>query len=208
MSLSLDELRKQVREIVERIRLSSIIQTDDHVPEMPPTLYHYTGVDGFMGILTTGKVWATHAQYLNDSQELVYASTLANEIIADDLRTESVLVRLFLKYLSFYLSDYSTVDTYITSFCAKSDLLSQWRGYGRNLGYALGFDPDDRLSATPIVENARIVKVVYSPTHQRQIIKAHIDCYVSRLIFCDDWFDEDALREIDQIVPIRHGLFD
>jgi hypothetical protein len=36
-------------------------------------LYHYTTVDGFLGILDSDSLRATHIRYLNDSQEFIDA---------------------------------------------------------------------------------------------------------------------------------------
>lgn len=44
-------------------------------------LYHYTAVDGLHGILEDKQLWATHARYLNDTQEFTYGL----DIILDEL---------------------------------------------------------------------------------------------------------------------------
>ncbi|GJN97016.1 hypothetical protein NJB18091_23810 [Mycobacterium marinum] len=45
-------------------------------------LYHYTTVEGLYGILESGELWATHAGYLNDTEEFTYGLG----IIMDELR--------------------------------------------------------------------------------------------------------------------------
>jgi hypothetical protein len=47
------------------------------VPTKP--LCHYTSQRGLMGILTDRAMWATDANYLNDSQEVIYAVNLAQK---------------------------------------------------------------------------------------------------------------------------------
>ncbi len=42
-------------------------------------LYHYTNAGGLYGILTDEKLWATHAAYLNDSQEFLFGMGLIQE---------------------------------------------------------------------------------------------------------------------------------
>jgi hypothetical protein len=39
-------------------------------PASPRELYHYTGLDGLVGIVTDRAIWATDARYLNDASEL------------------------------------------------------------------------------------------------------------------------------------------
>ena len=46
------------------------------------TLYHYTSMDGFRGIIETQTLWATHYQHLNDSSELKrFAATLPTFLV-------------------------------------------------------------------------------------------------------------------------------
>jgi hypothetical protein len=45
-----------------------VVEDDD----LPDTLYHYTDASGLHGILENNSLWATHAAYLNDSQEFIY----------------------------------------------------------------------------------------------------------------------------------------
>ena len=35
----------------------------------PATLYHYTDLSGFMGIVRSGQIWATDTRFLNDVTE-------------------------------------------------------------------------------------------------------------------------------------------
>ena len=46
-------------------------------------LYHYTDAGRLHGILESNRLWATHAAYLNDSQEFVYGmQVIINELSA------------------------------------------------------------------------------------------------------------------------------
>jgi nucleoid-associated protein YejK len=50
-------------------------------------LYHYTTVEGFLGILESDSIRATHIRYMNDSQEFVDAlghmGTLVGELVSE-----------------------------------------------------------------------------------------------------------------------------
>ncbi len=102
-------------------------------------LYHYTSLDGLIGIINGNSVWASHCKYLNDSTEYIHALnapiSISNNIYMDD------------DYLSPFgfsirkaLGEMIHNNVYVSSFSEKPDLLSQWRGYcppGR--GVCIGF---------------------------------------------------------------------
>jgi hypothetical protein len=50
---------------------------ESEVSEQYPTLFHYTTESGLYGILRSQQLWATHYAYMNDSEELRRAKTLA-----------------------------------------------------------------------------------------------------------------------------------
>lgn len=213
MPLDFNDLTAKVRETVESFRAPSMKETKNHVPEQPPTLHHYTGVNGFLGIATSGAIWATNTRYLNDAQELSHARSIAYNVIQRKLidTYPDRFIDILLRYLHTYLDDYSVIDNYVASFCAVPDLLSQWRGYGRDIGYSLGFEPDEHLSTMPAAQHARIVKVLYDRDEQEKLISDRIDWYISPLTGlggCSDWFDETTLRELAQIKPVVHPRVD
>src|ERR1017187_7947153 len=51
-------------------------------------LCHYTSQEGLIGILTHKMMYATDATYLNDSQEAVYAVSLATKYFTDQVSTK------------------------------------------------------------------------------------------------------------------------
>jgi len=102
-------------------------------------LYHYTSLDGLIGIINGNSVWASHCKYLNDSTEYIHALnapiSISNNIYMDD------------DYLSPFgfsmrkaLDEMIHNDVYVSSFSEKPDLLSQWRGYcPPGKGVCIGF---------------------------------------------------------------------
>ena len=38
---------------------------------LPNKLYHYTSIDGLLGIIRNKNIWASDIQYLNDKEEFV-----------------------------------------------------------------------------------------------------------------------------------------
>lgn len=47
------------------------VTPDKTVYEEYSELMHYTTADGLMGIVTSKTLWATHARFLNDSEEVI-----------------------------------------------------------------------------------------------------------------------------------------
>lgn len=94
-------------------------------------IYHYTTVSGLIGIATRRELWASDCRYLNDGTELSYG----RNIYFDEVEK--------LKLGHTYRIAGPSLDNFrvfIACFCEEGDLLSQWRGYGADQGYALGFD--------------------------------------------------------------------
>jgi hypothetical protein len=126
------------------------------------TLFHYTTATGLIGIFNSSEIWSTAYYCANDEQELSAGSGILSRMFRErahqlrqlnDLRAEKFARR------GVDVMDYadgferqimaltlSSLVAYITCFCkpnTKEDflhgLLSQWRGYGTDGGYALQF---------------------------------------------------------------------
>jgi len=141
------------------------------------SLFHYTTAKGLVGIVGTQSLFATHADFLNDSSECrLLRGILTPRLIEEFKELAPKLVKAkFMKeaetqaYLAeaseqFALSVLNTVvgaidkisPIYITSFCLHgahtpdyaNGLLSQWRGYAKG-GFAIEFDEDglDKIAA-------------------------------------------------------------
>lgn len=136
--------------------------------EAYPRLYHYTNEQGLYGILKNKCVWATHYKFLNDSSEIelfreklhefIYPFTLDlyRELILkhpntqESISANSGLVDAMAKHDGevFVDSCYKAArEFYTASFCAENQdkyinengLLSQWRAYGGDGGFAIVF---------------------------------------------------------------------
>jgi len=140
------------------------------VTEQYAELMHYTTADGLLGIVSNDCLWASHAAFLNDGQEmthffdarlpdlvfpemLTFAKELALlpgnvekmdaeggiEVVA---RTDAHkwAEKLRVVTLEFNHPHIFSMSAVSDSFVANSGLLSQWRGYGNDGGYALVFD--------------------------------------------------------------------
>jgi Protein of unknown function (DUF2971) len=170
--------RRRARSLSEKPTVTSEVAARDQ----PKSLFHYTTATGLIGIVGTQTLWATLANFLNDTAECQLLNRLLTpqikkefadivprlnkvgafkpefmETFNDDLlRTESE------KVTGVLLSTIERVSPiYITSFCmheagspeSEHGLLSQWRGYGRG-GFAIEFD-EDELDALTKLENEK-----------------------------------------------------
>ncbi|CAG1022951.1 hypothetical protein MTYM_02090 [Methylococcales bacterium] len=126
-------------------------------------LYHYTNTAGLYGILENKCIWASHYKSLNDYAEIdIFKEKLIDILlpkIGDKLENGrhkninitpekiSYTTRLCVEKIYESAKEVVNNEIYIASFCRDSiedGLLSQWRGYGSDGGYAIVF-PRDRL---------------------------------------------------------------
>ncbi len=140
------------------------------VAEAYRELYHYTTVNGLLGIVSNQVLWATHIGYLNDAEEQIgfferrlatLIETPAREAIVELAKmpsgksaidkmggSELALTSLVRDLATGIRSTSATIyQPYVASFCGSpvdgkpnDGLLSQWRGYGHDGGYAIVFD--------------------------------------------------------------------
>lgn len=134
------------------------------------TLFHYTNASGLIGIFDSKEIWGTAYYCANDEQELAAGSGVLRRLFrerAHQLRQENdKRAELFARRgvdIMEYADGFerrltalamSSLVAYITCFykpSAEEDfhhgLLSQWRGYGADGGYALQFSRTRLLDA-------------------------------------------------------------
>ena len=153
------------------------------IPEAHPELLHYTSVAGLLGILESHSLRATHSAFQNDSTEfsLFFKWRLA-KLLESGIRAELAAdpeLRVLPQFaktpqeadavVTGYAADMADAirrtssrlhEPYLTCFSAAANkrvaddgLLSQWRGYGKDGGYALVFDAK-RLEELLVIEGA------------------------------------------------------
>jgi hypothetical protein len=159
-------------------------------------LYHYTTQAGLMGILESNCLWATHYKFLNDYTEMTFAKDELTKALVNTLNEEDT--KRFHEVYG-YIQEY---EIYTTSFCKspndeyieKNGLLSQWRGYGSDGGFAILFDKvkiedliekENQLDKHDDGKKARFIidKVIYSHNNDLYLnrMKTHIDNLSSQL---------------------------
>ncbi len=151
--------------------------------ELEGELFHYTDVNGLMGILRERQLRLSHISTLNDPAEMAYGRDLIREILNERIDQESEASRKFLAQLDADFRGYSgrVHDPFLISFCEKGNLLSQWRAYAdQGRGYSLGFtfSPETRISATinlPFPIKPYFRKVIYRPGDQKKLVQQWLD---------------------------------
>ena len=125
------------------------------MPEIGPTLYHYTDIYGVEGIIGSEKLRATDIRFMNDVSEQRFGDSLLDRAFgecASELESEAdsgdpLIVAAVDSLADLYGSarsfrgDYSPLaaEYFAVCFSESQDQLSQWRAYARE-GYCLAFD--------------------------------------------------------------------
>lgn len=142
------------------------------IPTPPERLYHYTNTSGLIGIFKSKELWATDVLYTNDRTEVLHTLALLIDLVMSakpDRRIDVAADTMLIAAETLY----EIVEVFAISLCAKDDLLSQWRGYGRTSGYSLGFDASllKRLSSNDVM----LTPVLYDTAEQKRLISDLVD---------------------------------
>lgn len=142
----------------------------------PSILYHYTDASGFLNIIQSQELWATNILYLNDPSEIQYSRSVGHQFV-QTLPADSHVCKILRAGLGYLKSveDPGSIDIFAVCFCSKSDLLSQWRAYGRHgTGFALGFKTS---MLTELVSNEErfnnslaLLPIVYTKAKQLRLM--------------------------------------
>jgi Protein of unknown function (DUF2971) len=147
-------------------------------PVKPSIIYHYTNAEALISIVTSSKLRASDAEFLNDAQEMQFGrDRLQRELIdtADTIRKDNEARAHFMlgaekglnSGLSFFPRNLRST-TFVACFCGNGDLLSQWRGYGAGNGVAIGFSRKALQSQCD--STTRLVEVRYGDAAIDQMI--------------------------------------
>lgn len=187
----------------------------------PPTfpLYHYTGVGALEGMASTGKVWASHIYYLNDSLELLHARDVLGEMLEPGIGNPQPDGRAFaLAFESWLKSLYSSRphNIFVFSLSQQQSLLSQWRSYTpHGKGVSIGLT-SIQVSTFANINRLRLGKCLYDESSQRallssliQELRARFDPTMSRSTEgYNAHFDEYTSEILQTLALIKHKAFE
>lgn len=162
-------------------------------------LFHYTRRTGFLGILKSRQIWASHASSLNDASEINYPyEVLTATLQRLRLEAQSGIIQAFLSGMEARTAALPSV--FVASFTKEGDRRTQWPIYSKvGDGYSLGFE-----SFLP--PGALLLEVEYSREQQ----EARLEERIRRIIGLLNWLDglgrsaeqrERALQVCLEFVP-------
>ena len=160
----------------------------------PDLIYHYTSLDGFVGIVESGTIWLSDYAYLNDTRELAHGAELVLDVIDEIRKTETAEGVLGLLQTWEKGIQQNTHRICIASFSADGDSLGQWRSYGP---VALGFEPRN-LSLHAY--RAHLGPVEYDRERQRTLVST----YLNHL--CQAYVVDMEGSRLDRISDVYHKV--
>lgn len=181
--------------------------------EQPPSqLFHYTTVEGLLGILGGQCLWATHSAYLNDPSEIVHAHSIIQQALEDEAKAEEHPWAKELLFRARYAihPDDGMYQYFVISFCEDADLLSQWRGYSnRSGGYAMGFDTRTIKALADPSPALTLRCVIYDHDRQRKLIASTIAAALAEFkrVVASDAKEELANRIVPYFVMFLRDHF-
>jgi hypothetical protein len=155
------------------------------------TVWHYTDGNGFLGILQSGRLYATQVSSLNDSRETEYAT----DLFRDEVRKAVVEQAGNVEVISFFQSILEQIKEapgnptqgiskfFVACFSTRADDLNQWSKYtkaspGR---FAIAFHPNG-LNREP---NSTLYRVIYDRAKLeaavKKVVYATLNFYTSGL---------------------------
>jgi hypothetical protein len=189
----------------------------------PEHLYHYTSIEGVMGILDKRSLWASQIHFLNDSQEFKYALRIFEKVLAElqgkipkktmweraleissnpttvDKNDISTIIYGSLK--NFVLAPVLEKSPIcVFSFSEEGDILSQWRGYcPPRGGYSFGFRSDALMRFLEI-HNLHLLPCIYDKTKQEAIIEKEISEFHNTI--AKKWTGHEAIDKFISEIPV------
>lgn len=178
--------------------------------DLPNVLvYHYTDAAGFLGIVSSGSLWMTRSDFLNDTAELQHGRLQLREAFRACATEYSTA-------LADILNLYATRSTegesraYIAAFSTDGDSLSQWRSYGP---IAIGFSQEQGAFGQMLETVSG--PVIYDAAAQRHLslLYAHLVASAYRQDAADlgsaafQMYDVSSRLLTDVAVRMKHQAF-
>src|ERR1700688_9574 len=198
------------------VRISNERHIDRVGTQVAPAgqLFHYTTAVGLKGIVETNCLHASGAYFLNDSSEVKYGREVLNTVLEqwqlDNPESRDDVVAEVLRDVHASICQEERFEALVRSihlacFCERDNLLSQWRCYGQEGGYSIGFPvvagAIRGLAPEPASFTGLLVPVEYDRFKQARRCKDVIDRVVPIL---DDRVADRVLRTAKALT--YHGV--
>ncbi len=101
----------------------------------PESLFHYTSLNGLIGIFETQHMRASHRYYLNDQNDILHGIKFSEQIVSDWMKHSSGKKRDLARNILEILTDEkskvaNSPFTFSVSFSEKKEGAAQWQVYG------------------------------------------------------------------------------
>ncbi len=158
-------------------------ELQQHIEREPPLLLcHYTNQHGLLGIISTGEIWATSVNDLNDRKEFEYAKELAESLISSRINEElDEGKKGHLTYLRNAALN-AGINICVSSWSSRIDDLSQWRAYsGTGTGYSIDLK-GSTLREFATAQDFIFAACIYEKSAQERILRSLIDADLAQNI--------------------------
>ncbi len=149
------------------------------------SLFHYTSLSGFQGIIQDGGFWLSDTRFMNDSEDASHGVDFVCAVLERQLEKSrkeqySPLFRDVLWKAKQKLKAHSGPRLYAACFSEVGDDLSQWRAYDGGMGVSLELDAYTNELAFPHIEalpTYSLGRVVYCDMAKRRIVISIVQAF-------------------------------
>jgi hypothetical protein len=169
-------LEQAIQEFDAKAKSYLIEEVDKVGKPEHPELFHYCSLENAFNILKSGTIWATGIFHLNDATEVSYGAGIMAECLKS--RTEiHPNVRGVFGSPEKFMRTADKWPMFVFCFSFGSDLLSQWRAYGKSGGgVCIGFDRARLPSILPKKgPDPTLFPVIYEKKAQEDLLNRVLD---------------------------------
>lgn len=161
---------------LDQLRSRPLFESDP-----PALLFHYTDFDGVAGILASRSLWLSKVSTLNDTSEIELAVRQFKERAAKAAERLPRDEADFVREVAGQLDEARRTNICVASFGEQDDQLEHWRSYANDgRGIAMGFRGAE-LRAAGRLHDVRLLKCVYDPRQQAQIVEDLLELLLKAL---------------------------
>lgn len=149
-----------------------VLNEHDQNPDVPEVLWHYTSSEGLKGIISESCFRFAEAIYMNDGSEVIYGIELLRSLLGnfakENAQDHAFIIPQILDRIAATLDEFRST---IFCFCEETNLLNQWRDYGRDIvPYCIGIETKDLNAVGEYSFDASLSKVIYDRDLQERIM--------------------------------------
>ena len=150
--------------------------------KQPQTIYQYSTISTFKGVIEENNLWATHWAYLNDAKELKKGIEIAKEVFSEIKQIKRFTSNpVHFNVLKNYVSSlgkadlFNKINVYVLCFSEEKDKLSLWRGYGNKYNsIATGYYMSNLGNSKNEIGTPLAGKVIYDEDRQKSMMLMYL----------------------------------